>query len=468
MYNPAGRTPLMDALEGHQGRNPISLHTPGHKGLSPVLSRLNGLCWDLTELPDTGSLFDGGDAIEASERLAADAFGTGMTLYSGGGCTLCIQTMLLLARDLAGNRILMARNAHRSAVNASALLGLTVEWVWPGSGLGSQPSPESIDEKLKLHNDIRIVYITSPDYTGRMARIREIAQVCHRHGALLLVDNAHGSHLGAFSLHPLALGADMSADSAHKTLPVLTGGAMLQLSNRLTLGVSPLVTRAAAKAAMALFASTSPPFPILASLDLAQDWWRRQGPQAYRETARQASFLRQTAQTAGLTPLGGEDTDPTRLALDVSRLGISGIQGAAYLREMGVEPEHADTRWVIGILTPFLPREQLETLERALLQLPAWAARKRREVDMCFDPFGAPPPRKRMEPREAILAPTEEIPALQAAGCIAARSICPCPPGIAAVVPGEEISQDLAEKLPQWGYGTIQVIKMAGKPNHNI
>ena len=269
--------PLLDALRRHAARGTASFHTPGHKG------RLEPGCaaaFDLTELPDTGSLYDGGDAIEASERLCAEAFGAGDSFYSAGGCTLCIQTMLLLACGGAGGRILMARNAHRSAVNTAVLLGLEPVWLWPefGDGLGCRLAVENLDEKLKTNNDIRAVYITSPDYTGRLADVAGMAALCHGRGIPLLVDNAHGSHLGAFGLHPLMLGADMTADSWHKTLPVLTGGAVLHLSGGWRGQTEAPLLRRRAKTVMALFGSTSPSFPVLASIDQAQAWWRREGP----------------------------------------------------------------------------------------------------------------------------------------------------------------------------------------------
>ena len=159
--------------------------------------------------------------------------------------------MLLLGAG-PGSRVLMARNSHRSAVNAAALLDLDPVWIWPEKG---RVSPQSVDHILKTTPDIRAVYVTSPDYRGILCDIPALAAVCRTYGVPLLVDNAHGSHLGAFGLHPLALGADMTADSAHKTLPVLTGGAMLHLSERaLSYASDP-------KGAMALFGSTSPPFP---------------------------------------------------------------------------------------------------------------------------------------------------------------------------------------------------------------
>ena len=239
MCNPVGEaplssTPLLEALLRHREKGRVSFHTPGHKGKDSLLAPLLSLELDLTELPDTGSLYDGGDAIEQSERRAASAFGAARTLYSAGGCTLCIQTMLLLGAG-PGSRVLMARNSHRSAVNAAALLDLDPVWIWPEQG---RISPQQVDAMLKNDRDIRSVYITSPDYRGILCDIPALAAVCRKYSVHLLVDNAHGSHLGAFGRHPLALGADMTADSAHKTLPVLTGGAMLHLSER-TLSYAP-------------------------------------------------------------------------------------------------------------------------------------------------------------------------------------------------------------------------------------
>ena len=145
MYN--ADTPLANAIGAHLYRKTASFHTPGHKGRAPVLKSLSTLSADLTELPDTGSLYDGGDAIEAAEIQAARAFGASQTFFSGGGCTLCIQAMLLLGAG-AGGRVLMARNAHRSALHAAALLGLDVTWLWPDmteiNGF-QQPSVESVE-----------------------------------------------------------------------------------------------------------------------------------------------------------------------------------------------------------------------------------------------------------------------------------------------------------------------------------
>ncbi len=450
MFEEQGATPLFDALRRHTDQGSASFHTPGHKG------RLDfgGAAFDLTELPDTGSLYDGGDAIEASERLYAEAFGAGASFYSAGGCTLCIQTMLLLGCGGVGGRLLMARNAHLSAVNAAVLLDLDPVWFWPEAG--GQPAVENLDEKLKTHPGIQAVYVTSPNYAGQTADIAGMAALCHDRGLPLLVDNAHGSHLGAFGMHPLALGADMTADSAHKTLPVLTGGAALHLSKGWVAGKDSAALRRRAKAAMALFGSTSPAFPVLASLDRAQDWWRREGPDAYRQTAVRVGALRRIALGAGFEVPGEERADPARLTLKTARLGLSGLRAAESFRRLSCEPEYADRERLVFIVTPFNTEEELRRLGTAIQEVPALCVKGGPEA---FDPFECGLPAKRMSPRQAALAPCEEIPSGQAAGRIAARTICPCPPGIPAVMPGEEIGPELAARLSGWGIPMVTVVR---------
>ena len=444
-------TPLADAVFAHTAQNKASFHTPGHKGHAAPLDFLSLPEHDLTELPDTGSLYDGGDVIEEAERLAAQAFGAAHTLFSGGGCTLCIQTMLLLGAG-AGGHVLMARNSHRSAVHAAALLGLEVEWLWPTD---IQPTAADVSEALNAHPQIQAVYITSPDYYGNLCDVAAIAAVCHAVGALLLVDNAHGSHLGAFERHPLALGADMTADSAHKTLPVLTGGAFLHLNER----ASRLFSAAAAKAAMALFGSTSPAYPTLVSLDLARDWWQREGVAAYRATAQAVASLKQTAQESGwiqpaFTGCAPLLRDPARLTLEVCR--GDGVAAADFFRAQGCESEYADSRYIVFILTPFNTEEERERLRAALeagtkampaaTGAPAFSAMLRAEH-----------PRRALSPREALLRPFEELPTAHCVGRIAARSVCPCPPGVAAIVPGEVVDAATAMWLRERGYDRLIV-----------
>lgn len=448
--------PLYDALAAYVEKGRASFHTPGHKGHAGILGGLHLLADDLTELPDTASLYDGGDAVEQAERLAASAFGAAETLFSAGGCTLCIQTMLLLGAG-TGSRVVFARNSHRSAVNAAALLGLDPVWAWP-TGENGQVTPQDVGRALS-GGDVRAVYITSPDYYGNLADIPAISALCKSRRLPLLVDNAHGSHLGAFGLHPLALGASVTADSSHKTLPVLTGGAMLHIGA--APDGSPFYTRRAAKAAMALFGSTSPGFPVLASLDLARDWWSRAGKEAFRHTAEIVRRMNDTAVREQLA-VPKAASDPARLTLDPSRLGVDGLQAAEFFRSQGCEPEYADARFVVFIVTPFNTPGELKRLHAAIQKFPAEQRRghflKKRDIPRVYEPAGAKPVAA-MSPRDALTKENESVPVDRAEGRVAACAVCPCPPGIPAVVPGEIVDGETARRLSACGFSSLTVIK---------
>ncbi|HPU59239.1 MAG TPA: amino acid decarboxylase, partial [Candidatus Avimonas sp.] len=281
-------------------------------------------------------------------------------------------------------------------------------------------------------------------------------------GVPLLVDNAHGSHLGAFGLHPLHLGAYMTADSCHKTLPVLTGGAMLHIGRA---GEDINICRHSAKAAMALFGSTSPSFPVMASLDLARDWWERAGVEAYNLTAGAVSQLKKTAEDFGIHVLKGGLHDPARFTLELREDGVDGFEAAQFLRERGCEPEYADSCFAVFIVTPFNTPEHLRRLENAVKELSAEIRRgrflKKLKRKRFYGIYGQDfeRPKAVMTPREAVLQPNETVDTLNAVGRISATAASICPPGIAAVVPGEEITPEVAQQLLSIGINSMVVVK---------
>lgn len=426
-------TPLYTALLQHREKHMAPFHTPGHK-CAPNALPTNLLRLDYTELPDTDSLFEASGAILQAERLAAALFGAKRTLFSAGGCSLCIQTMLRLACP-SGGTVLCARNAHRTAVNAMALLGLQPLWAMPDNIL------------FVLINNTKSIdacYVTSPDYYGRLLNIPALSQACKKRHIPLLVDNAHGTQL-AFTnpdLHPLHLGADMTSDSAHKTLNVLTGGAWLQIGNPRYVPD--------AKSAMSLFASTSPSYPIMASLDLARAFLQEH-PEAFAPIQQQVQHLTQAAAAHGITNVSD---DPTRLSLRTSDIGLTGAQAAEIFRQNGVEPEMADGGYVVFICTPWNTAKDYRRLEKAIALLPA--GKPLPKLPELPELPELPP--VRIPLRKAIFSPSRSVPLKQAVGRIAAEAACPCPPGIPVVMPGEEVTAQAVEFLSGYGFFSLRVL----------
>lgn len=426
------QAPLYEALQRHRALQRAPFHTPGHKNapaaLPPALLQL-----DYTELPDTDSLYEADGPIWAAEQEAAQLFGARFTLFSAGGCSLCIQAMLRLACP-AGGAVLCGRNAHRTAVNAMALLGLQPQWALPQDVLSALLAARP--------GELRACYVTSPDYYGRLQDIPALAAACKLRGIPLLVDNAHGSQL-AFTqpdLHPLHQGASLCADSAHKTLNVLTGGALLHVGNF-------PATVEQARAAMALFGSTSPSYPIMASLDCARAWLAAH-PGAFAPVQEAVAGLRALAESRGI---GCISQDPTRLTLRTADIGLLGAEAAALFRAAGVEPEMADGAYVVFICTPWNTAADYRRLAQGIRSLPLGRA-------LPPLPELPPLPPQRLLPREALLAPSHAVPLAQALGRVAAQAACPCPPGIPVLMPGEEVTAACMTFLARYGFSQLRVL----------
>ncbi len=420
-------SPLYNALIKHEKLNRASFHTPGHKSSGIINPNLLNL--DFTELPDTDALFEANGVILECEKNLARLFGATRTLISAGGCSLAIMTMIRLATK-NGGKLLCGRNIHRSAVNAMTLLGIEPIWILPinnGFFTGRIDAGE-VRKALSENSDICGCYITSPTYYGEISDIHAISEVCREYDIPLLVDNAHGSHLKFLSrnIHPITLGASMTACSVHKTLPVLTGGALLNISDsRFIEG---------AKEAMSLFASTSPSYPIMASIDLCSDYISK-NPDIYKRLEPIISDIKSTADSIGIIQ-PKEICDPLRLALNTSSIGISGESAGEFFRSMGVEPEFADKENVVFICTPFNSKEDFSRLKNSILALPSlekdFIAEEKRKTSL---------PKRVMSLREAVLGKSEFVPKERAVGRISADTACPCPPGIPVYMPGELIEE---------------------------
>ena len=442
-------TPICDFARRYAESGALRLHMPGHKGQA----FLGPEPYDLTEIDGADSLYAANGIIRESEQNASALFGT-KTLYSTEGSSHCIRAMLYLtvlyARQLGRKPLVAAgRNAHKAFVSAAALLDLDVLWLCPDrpdSYLSCPLTPRELDAALESAPEKPIaVYLTSPDYLGGTADLAGLAKVCRRRDTLLLVDNAHGAYLKFLpeSRHPIDLGADLCCDSAHKTLPVLTGGAYLHLSPAL-----PPLFAAQARQALALFGSTSPSYLILQSLDAAN----RYLAEGYRE--RLAAFLPQIAALRGhLTARGyalrGEE--PLKLTIAARDYGYTGDALAAALLERGIVCEFADPDFVVLMLTPETGAGGLHCLEEALAAIP-----KRPAI------LEAPPafslPERVLSIREAAFSPCKVVPTAESAGHILAAATVGCPPAVPIVVCGERIDEAAVRCFAYYGIETCTVI----------
>lgn len=441
------KTPLYDALKVHKSLDRASFHTPGHKNSKKILNkRLFEL--DFTELPDTDSLYEATTVIKEAEALMSQLYGSKRTIFSAGGCTLCIQTMLKLALPYSG-KVIASRMIHKSAVNTMALLNAEVKWLMPKIDHNSsnfvQINANEINEILQKNKDFDCVYITSPDYFGHIADIESIAKICHKYDVPLLVDNAHGAHLKFLSrdIHPITLGADMVADSAHKTLPVLTGGAFLHIANEKYMQN--------AKQAMSIFGSTSPSYPIMASLDICREWLSKNGKKAYLKLENDVAKIKKIAKEKGVLD-DCENVDPVRLALNTAKIGISGDDAAKYFRKKGIEPEFSDRERVVFISTPMNAKKDFVRLRNAIKMLPVGEI-----VQNQPQIFDLPIIKKSLH--EAMFSDSEAVKTRDSLGKISANTVCPCPPGIPILLPGEIVTENSIKNLLYYGIFSIDVIK---------
>ena len=436
-------TPVADFVQRYAKAGTARLHMPGHKGRC----FLGCEPWDITEIHGADALYEAEGILAESEQNAAALFGSQRTCYSTEGSSQCIRAMLYLAvAASASHTVVAARNVHRAFVSAAALLDLEIRWLWPEESrslCGCPISPAQLEETLhSLPEPPAAVYLTSPDYLGGMAEIPALAQVCHQHGTLLLVDNAHGAYLRFLqpSLHPLDLGADLCCDSAHKTLPVLTGGAYLHLSPTAPAQLAPL-----AKSALGLFGSTSPSYLTLASLDLCNRYLAEGYPQRLAEAVERLAELRERLTAAGWRV---EPSDPLRVTVAAPR-GVTGQELAGQLRRQGAECEYADRDFLVLMATPENTPEELAQAAAALGQCPGEA-----------NPPQLPLARgeRACSIRQAAFAPRETVDAAHSLGRVCGLPTVGCPPAIPIAVSGERITPEALALFAYYGIEQVEVL----------
>ncbi len=483
------QTPIKDFIDKYVSENGTRLHMPGHKGSF-------GYARDLTEVADADSLYEAEGIILESENKTSESFGSYHTFYGTEGSSQMIKAMCYLAIKCAGgdNPVFVAtRNAHKSFINAAMLLGFDIEWVMPEGKYNlcsSDITPEILEKTLKklqgqqTAKNVTAVYVTSPDYLGNILDIEGLASVAHKFGTILICDNAHGAYFNfvpQLCKHPISLGADMCCDSAHKTLPVLTGGAYLHISK-----TAPEMLRQnydEIRSALLLFGSTSPSYLILESLDMASE---RVSTDAYMKCSDAVADAKKQLLDTGITLTGieplkitfsfdsNESNGTFLFDSNTENYEINGKTFGEFLRQNNFECEYIDRDFVVTMWSPFMDYEadlnRLVGTTQSFMDKyhlpgssPKASSGSSSGASDCN--MGSLPDKVYMpgdkvyKPGDTLYMPHHiEKTGPQILGKIAADTTISCPPAISPIVAGERIDENILRILQYYGITEIEIL----------
>jgi arginine/lysine/ornithine decarboxylase len=450
-------TPLISQIKHFVNNPDIPFYAPGHKqgrGISLELANLFGknlFKADLPELPDLDNLFAPEGVIQEARELAAEAFGADETWFLVNGST-CGIVAAILAVCGPGDKIILQRNVHKSAIAGLILSGtipvfLNPEYD-PEIDLSLAITPESVEKALQQHPDTRAVFVVYPTYHGICDDLEAIARITDRYNIPLIVDEAHGAHFAFHEDLPpsaLSLGADLAIQSTHKTLGALSQASMLhRRGNR--------IDAERINNALQLVETTSPSYLLLASLDGARKQMATEGRDLLSNTLELAGIARREIQKIpGLSVLdfpapvaGCRWFDRTRLTVIVKGLGLTGYEVDDLLRERwNVTAELPSLQHITFLLSIGDRPDPIEKLVAALQELAGEFRGKNISSVISAPEIAA----SVLSPREAFFAPKETVSREQAVNRISAELICPYPPGIPVLLPGEIISIESLDYL---------------------
>lgn len=475
--------PLLAAVEARgRRRGEAPFHVPGHaRGRAARLLPAGGpavlggaMEYDTTELRGLGCLGEAAGPVAEAEARAAAAFGSDRSWFLVNGSSAGVHAAVL-ATCAPGDSLVLARNAHRSALAALVLSGARPEWVQPemdaGLGVAHGVTADAVAGALQSAEDagrrVGAVLVVSPTYFGTCSDIAALARVCRLRGVPLIVDEAHGSHLallrrvggglapplGGFPAGALAGGADLVVQSTHKTLPALTQSAMLHQRGA---NVDPQRV----SLALQMLQSSSPSYILMASLDAARAAVEGlagggEGGAELRELLKRVALLRRAlgalpgVRILGAGSPGVRSADPLRVTVVTLGLGMSGFAAAEELESrFGVVPELATPSCVVLAVSLGTHPADLDQVAAAFEHLARSAAAAATATDTVSGDWAQTPALEMaMAPREAYFAPTENVPLARAAGRVGAELVCPYPPGIPLVVPGSRVTAEALAAL---------------------
>lgn len=470
-------TPLLDALRECASKRHAAFYTPGHKrgqGISQLLADLLGprvFQADLPELPELDNLFAPEGVIQEAQQLAAAAFGAEHTWFLVNGSSTGI-IAAVLATCSTGDKIIVPRNIHQSVIHGLILSGAIPIFVNPEYdpqlNISNSITPNAVATALKQHPEAKAIMMVYPTYYGVCGDVKEMATLAHQHGIPLLVDEAHGPH---FAFHPdlpspaLSAGADLSVQSIHKVLGALTQASMLHIQGS---WVNPQrISRA-----LQLLQSSSPSYLLLASLDAARQQMALHGESLLTRTLQLADLARtRISEIPGLSVLaprspasktpGFMELDRTRLTVTVSALGLTGFEADEILHQQlrvtAELPSVEHLTFIISLGNTEVDIEQLVQAFTTLSQEESHRSTSNPNVDI-FKRWKAELLQVHpssfilyplVSPRDAFFSPTETLPLQETVERISAELVCPYPPGVPILMPGEVITPAALDYLQQ-------------------
>lgn len=440
------KTPITDFVKNYIKSSPVRFHMPGHKGQN----FLGVEKYDITEIRGADCLCVADGIIKESEEIASSLFSSSHTYYTTQGCSAAIFAMLSIVCK-EKSLVLAARNAHKSFIHACALLDLEVDWLMSDNFshiAKCEITADDVEKKIiKSHKKPSAVYLTSPDYLGNILDIKKISEVCKKYNIPLLVDNAHGAYLAFLkkSLHPIHNGADICCDSAHKTLPVLTGGAYLHFSKK---GGENFNENARDK--LALFSSTSPSYLVLQSLDLCNAYLAENYTKKLEDCIKRINETKAFITSKGFALLTSE---PLKIVFDAKLSGYTGKELAAFLQKNNIEPEFCDEDFLVLMITPENSFKDFDRLKSVIEKIPLKKEIAKKNIGFMKTPTS------KMSIRDAVFSEPETIDINSALGRVCAAPVVSCPPAVPIVISGEEITSESIELFKAYGIEKIKVIK---------
>ncbi len=448
------KTPLFDALKNYHKTEIVSFDVPGHKKrFQNEFSDYIGhkiIELDTNSMKELDILNNPTGVIREAHQLMASAYKADEAFFLVNGTTSGIQTMVMSACN-PGDKIILPRNVHKSAINALILSGATPVYIDPEVdetlGISLGVSLEKIKEAVRKDPDIKAVFIINPTYYGAVSDLGQIIKFCHEKEIVVLVDEAHGAHFpfhDNFPKNAMALGADMSAISIHKTGGSLTQSSVLLLK-------SGLIDQQRVKKMLNLTQTTSASYLLMTSLDVARKTLVTEGKEIFTNLLDMISKFREELNSIpGIRCFKSilsdklHNFDETKIGINLHGLGLTGFEGYDILREKyNIQMELADTHNILGIASIGDVWEDYQKLIDALKEM----ARDHRGDNKLIDFNELESPELVVSPRDAFYSETESIPLWEAVGRVSGESIMVYPPGIPLLIQGERITKDLIDHI---------------------